>query len=168
MRVTPSVQDALEFAKLADKRWRYYRKSLPFATSMRQLQSLLARHPDAEISVVFIARGDWFSDSAVIGFAQCRRTYCHHLILEFLATHPRIIAKSGIKVTGIGAGLVCALAEVAGLLGMKAVWGEATRNSAPFYTKLFSGPQVTDHFFIQDGVMDHCRRKFRDEMYGCT
>jgi len=39
VRVKSPVRDTLEFARLAAKRWRYYRRSIPTATSIAQIPS---------------------------------------------------------------------------------------------------------------------------------
>src|SRR5437868_11691559 len=87
----PGVRDTLEFARLASKRWRYYRKSISTATDSQSFKSIVTRHPQAEVSLLLVVRADWFPRSNVLGLAQCRRTYCNHLILEFLSVHPAIV-----------------------------------------------------------------------------
>lgn len=162
----PAVRDTLEFARLASKRWRYYRRSIATATSLATFKAVVAREPRAEVSALVLVHADWFARSRILGLAQCRRTYSHHLILEFLSVHPAIVGRAEMQVRGVGTGLVYGLAELAGLLGVPLIWGEATAFSAPFYAKAFAMPEVTDHFFIQGAVLAHCRRKFRDEFLG--
>ncbi len=164
----PSVRDTLEFARLASKRWRYYRRSISTATSLETFKTLIAREPRAEVSALVLVQADWFTRSRILGLAQCRRTYCHHLILEFLSVHPAIVGRAGLQVRGVGSGLVYGLAELAGILGMPLIWGEATASSAPFYTKALAVPEITDHFFVQGAVLAHCRRQFREEFFGRT
>src|SRR5713101_6085828 len=81
----PGVRDTLEFARLASKRWRYYRDSIATAKNLDSFRSIVARQPQAEVSLLLVVRADWFARSRVLGLAQCRRTYCNHLILEFLS-----------------------------------------------------------------------------------
>src|SRR5438132_14087309 len=80
----PGVRDTLEFARLASKRWRYYRRSIATATSLDSLKAIIARTPQGEVSMLLVVHADWFVQSRILGLAQCRRTYCNHLILEFL------------------------------------------------------------------------------------
>src|SRR2546426_11891741 len=122
----PGVRDTLEFARLASKRWRYYRRTIATATSFESFKSIVTRQSQAEVSLLLVVRADWFARSRVLGLAQCRRTYCHHLILEFLSVHPAIVGGAAPHVRGTGAGLIYSLAEVAGSVGVPLIWGEAT------------------------------------------
>ena len=162
----PGVRDILEFAHLASKRWRYYRRSIATATSLKSFDSIVAREPQAEASLLLIVRADWFVRSRILGLAQCRRTYCHHLILEFLSVHPAIVGGAAPRVRGVGAGILYSLAELAGLVGVPLIWGEATAHSAPFYVKTCRLSRVQDHFFIRKKALAFCRRQFRDEAFG--
>src|SRR2546423_23683 len=101
-RKNPAVRDTLEFARLASKRWRYYRRSIFTATSLAEFRAAIRQNQQAEISFLLLARADWLPSSSVLGLAQCRRTYCHHLILEFLSVHPRIVGKIAPLVQGVG------------------------------------------------------------------
>jgi hypothetical protein len=164
----PGVRDTLEFAKLASKRWRYYRRSIATATSLELFEATISREPMAEVSLLLVVRGEWFERSPILGLAQCRRTYCHHLILEFLSVHPAIVGGALPKIRGVGAGILYCLAELAGLVGARLVWGEATAFSAPFYTHNLSVKNITDHFFIRGKTLERCRRYFREKIGGTT
>ena len=162
----PGVRDTLEFAKLASKRWRYYRQSIATASSLENFRAIIAREPLAEVSFLLLVRSDWFKPSRFLGLAQGRRTYCHHFILEFLSVHPAIVGGMSPQIHGVGAGLLYSLAELAGLLGVQLVWGEATAFSAPFYEHTLKVAGVTDHFFIRGATLERCRRFFRKKAYG--
>jgi hypothetical protein len=162
----PAVRDSLEFARLAAKRWRYYRRSIPTATNLQGFRAAIAQNSRAEVSFVLLAKADWFQSRSALGLAQCRRTYCNNLILEFLAVHPRVVGKVAPIIEGVGSGLLFSLAEMAGALGMRLIWGEATFYSAPFYAKIIGVDQIEDHFFIRDEPMERCRRKFREVFHG--
>jgi len=110
----------------------------------------------------------WFPRSRVLGLAQCRRTYCNHLILEFLPVHPAIVGGAAPRVRGTGAGLVYSLAEVAVSVGVPLIWGEATAHSAPFYSKTCRLPKVQDYFFLRKKCLRFCRQQFREESLGET
>ncbi len=127
---------------------------------------MVARQPQAEVSLLLVVQADWFAPSLILGLAQCRRTYCHHLILEFLSVHPAIVGGSFPTVRGVGAGILYSLAELAGLLGMPLVWGEATAHSAPFYAHTLGAAKITDHFFIRGRTLARCRRLFRRKAHG--
>jgi len=83
-----------------------------------------------------------------VGLAYCRRTWCHHLALDFLALHPRALDQTG-RVSGIGSGIVFGLVQLARALNIRRIWGEATVNSAPFYEKLLAVSPVQDLFVIE-------------------
>ena len=164
----PGVRDTLEFAQLASKRWRYYRRSIATASSLESFRTIVAREPEAEVSFLLLVRSDWFKPSRFLGLAQGRRTYCHHFILEFLAVHPGIVGGASPRVRGVGSGLVCGLASLAGNLDVPLIWGEATAFSAPFYAKTLKVRKITDHFFIEARVLARCRREFQEKFLGET
>jgi hypothetical protein len=166
VRGQPAVRDTIEFARLASKRHRYYLRSIPTAASIAEFQSIISRNPQAEVAWMLLVHATWFDRSPILGLAQCRRTYCHHLVLEFLSVHPAIVGKLSPPVAGLGHGLVCGLAELAGLLGLNEVWGEATAYSAPFYSHVLATPGVRDRFVISGHTLDHCRRQFRERLFG--
>lgn len=166
IREKPAVRDTLEFARLASKRWHYYRRSINTATGLAEFRSCLARDDRAEISFLLLVRADWFASKSALGLAQCRRTFCHHLILEFLAVHPLAVGKIEPAIQGVGSGLLYSLAELAGMLGIPIIWGEATAYSAPFYSKALGLQNIQDHFFIRDAALARCRRAFRDKFFG--
>lgn len=171
-RVPPGVasgsgaRDALEFARLASKRWRYYRESISTASDLESFRSILQQRRESEISVLLVVRADWFSYSRILGLAQCRRTYCHHIILEFLAVHPSIVGGLQPMIRGVGAGLIYSLAVLAGAVDVPLIWGEATAFSAPFYVKTCRLPKVEDYFFLRKRSLQFCRGQFRRKYFG--
>ena len=68
-------------------------------------------------------------------------------MIDFLFVHPRICGKV-MNVKGIGIQLLQGICMVADHLGCKRVWGEATRDSAPFYEHNLTRT-VEDHFAIE-------------------
>jgi hypothetical protein len=162
----PAVRDALEFARLASKRHRQYSTTIPTAHNLSAFRSILVKQAQAEIALLFVARAKWFKPSPILGIAQCRRTYCHHFILEFLAVHPSIVGQVHQRVSGIGKGLVYGMAEIANNLGVEVIWGEATANSAPFYSHILFGPAIKDHFFIEKPTLVKCGKEFREKFCG--
>ena len=162
----PGVRDTVEFAHLATKRWRYYRRSIATATSLENFQSIITREPQAEVSLLLLVRADWFKRSRILGLAQCRRTYCHHLVVEFLSVHPAIVGGVAPLVRGVGAGILYSLGAMAGELKMPLVWGEATSFSAPFYARNLGLDTVSDHFFIQGETLQRCGHLFREKAHG--
>jgi hypothetical protein len=163
-RSDPHVRDAMEFRKLATKRWRYYLKGNEAATSLGELKQTIRAHPSAEVGFLLMAKAPWHRAAPVLGCCFCRRSWCHHLIVDFLAVHPKLLAGAGGQVRGVGTGMVYSLVGLADALGITTLWGEATQNSAPFYEKVLDLPKVTDHFFVSGATMEHCREQYRRTM----
>ncbi len=155
-----SVADALEYARYAAKRWRSYRKEGRTLSSSDELREAVERQPRGEFVFVLVARARWHSSSPLLGFCFCRRTWCHHIVVDLAAVHPDAITIAGGEVRGVGTGMFYSLVKAAGELGVQTVWGEATENSAPFYQKLLGVKRVTDHFFITGEIFQHCLRGF--------
>jgi len=160
-RSDPQVRDALEFRKLATKRWRYYLKGHEAATSLRHLQRTIRVDPYAEVGFLLMANAPWHPAAPVVGCCFCRRSWSHHLIVDFLSVHPKVLAGAGGRVRGVGTGIIYSLVRLADELRISTIWGEATRNSAPFYQRVLNLPEVTDHFFVQGETMEHCRLQYQ-------
>ena len=128
-RDDPQVRDALEFRKLATKRWRYYLKGNEAATSLRELKRAIRANPSAEVGFLLMAKASWPTAAPVIGCCFCRRSWCHHLIVGFLAVHPKVLTGAGGRIRGVGTGMIYSLVGLADALGIRTIWGEATRNS---------------------------------------
>src|SRR5439155_323115 len=160
-RQDPQIHDAMEFRKLATKRWRYYLKGNEAATSFGHLRRAIRADRFAEVGFLLLAKAAWHTATPVLGCCFCRRSWCHHLIVDFLAVHPKVLAGVGGRVRGVGTGIIYSLVGLADQLGSGTIWGEATRNSAPFYERVLNLPKVTDHFFVQGETLEHCRRQYR-------
>src|SRR5438552_794808 len=52
----PHVRDAIEFSRLASKRWRYYFRTGAAVTSLARLQAAISRNPHAEVAFMLLAR----------------------------------------------------------------------------------------------------------------
>lgn len=155
----PHVRDAMEFRKLATKRWRYYLKGNEAALSLVQLKQVIRANSAAEVGFLLMAKASWHPATPVLGCCFCRRSWCHHLIVDFLAVHPKVLAGTGGRVRGVGTGIIYSLAGLADGLGIGTIWGEATKNSAAFYERVLNLPHVTDHFFVQGETMEYCREQ---------
>lgn len=159
LRANPHVRDALEFARLASKRWSYYRRNGESATSLTQLHGAIQRNPNAEVAFMLIARAAWEPDPRLLGLAYCRRTWCHRLVVDFVAVHPHIVGQLHGRIRGMGTALFHGLIQIADDLGIEMIWGEATVNSAPFYEKILGARQILDQFHIYGETMARCRRE---------
>ena len=157
LRSNPHVSNALEYARLASKRWAYYYRNGETVTSLSQLHLTIQRRPRAEVAFMLIARASWQSDPKLLGLAYCWRSWCHRLIVDFVAVHPHVVGRLHERIRGIGTGLFHGLIQIADSLGIEMIWGEATSNSAPFYEKILGAESVLDQFHIHGPSMDRCR-----------
>ena len=156
----PHIRDSIEYSRLASKRWRYYRREDSSAENLQSLRMALRRDPEAETAFFLIARATWFSPSPILGLIYCRRTWCHHIVVDFAACHPAVLGEMRLKLRGVGTGMFFGLIRLAEMLKVGTVWGEATKNSAAFYEKALGLSSVKDHFFIRGETMDSCLRQY--------
>jgi len=159
LRANPHVRDALEYAQLGSKRWAYYHRNGETATSLPQLHAAIQRNPRAEVAFMLIARAAWQPDLKLLGLAYCRRSWCHHLIVDFVAVHPHVVGQLHGRIRGMGTGLFHGLIQIADNLGIEMIWGEATVNSAAFYEKILGAERILDQFQIYGETMERCRRQ---------
>lgn len=152
-----AMEDALEFGRLAGKRWRYYLKRNEAALTLDELVRGIGTEPQAEIGFLLVARATWKPAPKMIGIAWCRRTWCNHIVLDFLAAHPGTFDKD---YAGIGTALLYSIARVAERIGAPLVWGEATALSASFYRRVLPKENILDHFFIPEPTL----AKMRDRL----
>src|SRR3954471_22701313 len=73
--------DSREFALLAAKRWRHYRDTDSAALSLDDLRRMIAAQPQGEYCFHLKVTAGWFPAS--LGGAMVRRTWHHHLALDF-------------------------------------------------------------------------------------
>lgn len=160
-RTAASARDSVEFSRLAGKRWRYYARRQEAAASLDDLKERIASVPSAEVGFLLVVRAAWSARHPRLGVCWCRRTWCNHLVLDFAAVHPSALPGSGFG--GVGTAMLQALALIAREIDSPLVWGEATELSAPFYQKVLGKElgevQITDHFFIQEAVLQELRRQ---------
>ena len=101
----PHVRDTLEYAKLASKRWSYYHRNGETVRSLSQLRAAIRRNPRSEVAFMLIARASWPRIPSMVGLAYCRRSWCHRLIVDFVAVHPHIVGRLREPVRGVGTGI---------------------------------------------------------------
>ena len=149
--------DAAEFAALAAKRWFYYTREGATVASLGDLRAAIQRNERAELAFLLVASAEWAKRYKFLALAYCRRTWCHHLVLDFLAVRPgATFAKQ--PIFGTGAGILFSLANLADSLGTDTIWGEATASSAPFYEKVLQIRPVKDLFVIHRETMERIQR----------
>ena len=146
-KMTPAT-DAGEFAALAAKRWFYYTREGATASSLGKLRAAIRRNKRAEMAFLLVASAEWAKRYKFLALAYCRRTWCHHLVLDFLAVRPGLTFSKQ-PISGIGSGVLACLLDMADSLGMETMWGEATASSAPFYEKVLQIRPVKDLFIVR-------------------
>jgi hypothetical protein len=157
--MTPAT-DAGEFAALAAKRWFYYTREGATVASLDEMRAGIRRNERAELAFLLVASAEWARRYKFLAVAYCRRTWCHHLVLDFLAVRPGL-RFAGKPISGIGSGVLASLADMAHSLGMETMWGEATASSAPFYEKILRIRPIKDLFIIQRDMMRSIREYYR-------
>lgn len=159
--LSQKIYDAVEFARLACNRWRYYHRQHLTVKSLDDLRQVIHEHPNTELAMVLIARPVWDSPIPTLGIAYLRRTWCNHLFLEFFASHPQVLISRREQIGGIGDAMLHQTVSLAEQLSAPCVWGEATQNSYEWYQDHLAIEEVRDHFFIEDEVMVHCQNEMR-------
>jgi hypothetical protein len=153
-----TIKDAVEFTRLAAKRWRYYSEAGEAVETLAGLRLALTRNKRCEVAFILIATTKVRGREIPIGLAYCRRTWCHHLALDFLALHPRILGGRE-QIAGVGSGIVFGLVKLAKMLHARRIWGEATVHSAPFYERLLGLVPTLDLFVIEAREMAEIRSR---------
>jgi len=151
--------DAGEFAALAAKRWFYYTREGATVASLEQLRAAIRRNERAELAFLMVASAQWAKRYKFLALAYCRRTWCHHLALDFLSVRPGLTFANQ-SISGMGTGILASLAAIADSLGMETIWGEATDRSAPFYKKVLRLRSVQDLFIIRQQKMRRFRERY--------
>jgi hypothetical protein len=108
---------------------------------------------------MLIARAAWRHEPNMLGLAYCRRSWCHRLIVDFVAVHPHVVGQLHGRIRGIGTGLFNGLIQIADDLRIEMIWGEATGNSAAFYEKILGTQNIQDQFHIHGETMERCRNQ---------
>jgi hypothetical protein len=148
----PFRRDAVDFAELATQRFKAYAQHVPYANSIEEIGHYIQDNPHSEVGCCALLKCDWFPDSAVIGIAHFRRSWCNRIILDYLAAHPYIVhPPNGYphKVRGAGTGLLYFLCTVARDYNCGAIWGEATSHSYKYYKKHFDLDSVQDLIYAE-------------------
>lgn len=151
--------DAVEFAQLAAKRWRTYERDGAWADSLNSFTRMLEADPEGEFCF-FLALKTRDAVPNLLGKIMIRRTWCHHLFVDFLYTHPDLAGKK-FRVGGVGKALLLGVCAVAKDLKVPLVWAEATKGSHVWYEGLL-GCKVKDHFFIKPRKIASFARELKE------
>jgi hypothetical protein len=152
------ASDNIEFSRLAAKRWKHYLTTGTAATSLKELLGLIANDSEGEFCFFLILSAPWFPGH-ILGEVMLRRTWCHHIYMDFLYQHPTISGGVAEVKKGVGYTLLISVAALARILQISMVWGEATKGSAPWYERQFKRP-VKDHFSVEGALLRGLAEKF--------
>jgi hypothetical protein len=158
-----ATRDALEFAALSSKRWRFYHEQGLTVASLAAMKRRISAAKNIELAFFCVARAKWTSPQ-VLGIVLARRTWCGHLVLDFLATHPLRLMDGPERLSGIGKGLLYGIAEVASAANANVLWGEATKASAPIYRHIFELKKVDDLLYVPRGNLAGFRTVMRENL----
>jgi hypothetical protein len=154
--------DAGELAVLAAQKWSANCKLGTVANSLAEMEAKIHKNPEVEITAMILGRAEWFAPS-VLGVCLFHRTWANNVFLDYLAAHPGTMDPT-MRVSGIGAGLLSCLCDVARHLKAPTLWLETTPGSAPFYRNVFRLPAANDVLAIsreqQDGFCSRFREKW--------
>jgi hypothetical protein len=84
--------------------------------------------------------------------------------LDFLATHPLRMPAGPEQISGIGRGVLYGITETAVEIGAKALWGEATKASAPIYEHIFGIQNVKDQFYVPEAIIRNFHKATADKL----
>lgn len=130
---SPRANDSVEYAQQARRRWKFVREQGFAPASLSEFEDTIRREPQADLGFALsLANPMHLSNEKAFGFAFVRRTFCHHLFLEFLAASPSTEA----NIKGVGTQLLLTLALLARRWSAAELWGECTQVSTSFYSGL--------------------------------
>lgn len=164
-KASRQMKDMIEYCNLAAKRWTYIQQHRMTVTSMREMRERIEHEPESELGLALAILINRHGKRQVLGFGFLRRTWLNHLVLEFLSISPSTFG----NVKAIGSTLMCAIARIGFEIGATELWGECTKDSQGFYTRLKSnyqqakmsdvmiqGPeQIEDHFHFGFKELEH-------------
>lgn len=154
---TSIQEDAIEYAGLTCKRWGFYLDAKRAVLNVADLTRLSSLDSD-ESAFLTVARAPSLQP-APVGLCLFRRTWCNHLVIDFLAVHPDHLGGTS-NVKGIGTALLFGVTEIASFLKCRTVWGEATKASAGVYERLFRMSKVRDLFIVKEKSLRAFRSRF--------
>jgi hypothetical protein len=160
----PYRVDSVAFAHLAHSRYTSHSATTPYVCASDEFKTYINDNPKREIGCLVLLTCDWFPDSDVLGLCHFRRTWCNHIVLDYLCAHPFITAptvNSKHFVKGVGLALLFFVTEIAKQCRSKLLWGEATQNSCKYYKDAFKLPLVKDLIYIPPKKIDRFYAKLK-------
>lgn len=146
----PILLDAVELATLAFRRWREAKTKGRVASSIQEIKDFIQDNPHAEVAVLILAKAPWLRKRTLLGLCHFHRTWANNLYIDLLTSHPLIARNLHSPIRGVGTALLYFVSGVGAEIGAKAIWGEATQNSAHFYRKVLGRSDVDDRFYLSE------------------
>ncbi len=140
--------DAVEYAGLACKRWDFYVQQDRAISTVQALKKARDAGGD-EFAFLTVVKFPAHKKAETGGLCLFRRTWCNHLVVDFLAVNPIYLKGGKYPLSGIGAALLLGVIEMAQVFDCGMIWGEATRESAGNYEAFFGIGNVTDRFEVE-------------------
>ncbi len=166
----PFRVDSVAFASLAHSRYTSHSGTTPYVVGTGEFKTYINDNPRREVGCLVLLTCDWFPDSDVLGVCHFRRSWCNHIVLDYLCAHPFITAPTKNYenvVNGVGLALLFFVTEITKECKSKLIWGEATQNSFNFYKKVFKLRSVKDLIYVPkpkfDKFYDRVKKGWNDE-----
>jgi len=167
----PARVDSVAFAHLAHSRYlSHSHEGTPYVTGTEEFKAYINDNPKKEVGCLVLLTCNWFPDSDVLGLCHFRRSWCNHIVLDYLRAHPFITAPTKNCrniVNGVGLAMLFYVTEIARQCKSKLIWGEATQNSHKFYKKVFKLPSVKDLIYVPQAKFgrfyDRIKKGWNDE-----
>ncbi len=160
----PILLDAVELATIAFRRWREAKAKGRVANSIQEIKDFIQDNPHAEVAVLVLAKAPWLRKRTLLGLCHFRRTWSNNIYIDLLTSHPLIARNLDSPVRGVGTALLFFVSSVAGEVGAKAIWGEATQNSAHFYRKVFGRSDIKDLINLSEAEYTAFKKRIEEKL----
>jgi hypothetical protein len=155
----PKKLDSAELGVLAVRRWQEGIAKRRVCESIADVRDRIQDNPHVECSLLLLARAAK-SDGGILGLAHLRRTWCNHILLDYLAVHPNFVGYAENPYAGLGTGLLYFVVDIARGIEAPVIWGETTQNSVQYYSKLF-GLKMKDLLYVKQTVYRGFQERIR-------
>lgn len=163
-RRNPILLDAVELSTMAFRRWREARSKGYVASSVQEIKDFVQNNPHAEVAMLVLAKGPWLKKRNLLGLCYFRRTWSNNIYLDVLTSHPLLARNLTSPVRGVGTALLYFVCCVAAEIGAKAIWGEATQNSACFYRKVFGRNDIDDRIYLDEAAYKEFKKRIEAKL----
>lgn len=137
------MRDCLEYLECTQIKLQHCAERNRVQLSSETLKASIRQEANGEFVGLILATAEWNAPCSTLGFCFFRRTWCNHIAVDFLATHP-CLQRSESEILGVGTALLYAIGEVAQEIFAPTIWAETTDLSVKYYQKLFKIPTLKD------------------------